>query len=95
MTAGWVEAIKHGLILDERLLHTFEEERDAILALERVACTGVIRRSVALKAQVVSRDERETLGVRILLNYGHTLGTPSRRPPGTRGTSTARRSASG
>ena len=74
VTAGWVEAIKHGLILDERLLHTFEEERDAILALERVACTGVIRRSVALKAQVVSRDERETLGVRILLNYGHTLG---------------------
>jgi 3-dehydroquinate synthase len=73
VTAGWAEAIKHGLILDERLLHTFEEQRDAILALERRACTGVIRRSVALKAQVVSRDERETLGVRLHLNYGHTL----------------------
>ena len=34
----------------------------------------VIRRSVAVKANVVSRDERETLGVRVLLNYGHTIG---------------------
>ena len=36
--------------------------------------TDVIRRSVAIKAQVVSEDERETLGRRILLNYGHTIG---------------------
>ena len=36
--------------------------------------TEVIRRSVAIKAQVVSEDERETMGRRILLNYGHTIG---------------------
>jgi 3-dehydroquinate synthase len=36
--------------------------------------TEVIRRSMAIKADVVSQDERETLGVRILLNYGHTIG---------------------
>ena len=36
--------------------------------------TDVIRRSVAIKAQVVTEDERETLGRRILLNYGHTIG---------------------
>jgi len=29
---------------------------------------------MAIKADVVSQDERETLGVRILLNYGHTIG---------------------
>ena len=29
---------------------------------------------MAVKADVVSRDERETLGLRILLNYGHTIG---------------------
>ena len=34
----------------------------------------VIRRSMAIKADVVSQDERETLGIRILLNYGHTIG---------------------
>ena len=34
----------------------------------------VIRRSAAIKAQIVSEDERETMGRRVLLNYGHTLG---------------------
>ena len=36
--------------------------------------TDVIRRSAAIKADVVSRDEKETLGLRVLLNYGHTIG---------------------
>ena len=36
--------------------------------------TEVIRRSVAIKARVVSKDERDTLGRRIFLNYGHTIG---------------------
>lgn len=36
--------------------------------------TDVIRRSAAYKAQVVVRDERETKGLRLLLNLGHTLG---------------------
>ena len=34
----------------------------------------MIRRSAAIKADVVSRDEKETLGLRVLLNYGHTIG---------------------
>ena len=29
---------------------------------------------MAIKANIVSQDERETLGIRILLNYGHTIG---------------------
>ena len=72
--SGWAEAIKHGHILDEELFHRFEQEKDAILSLDQQICTDVIRRSVSIKAGVVSRDEKETLGVRILLNYGHTIG---------------------
>ena len=45
------------------------EDRD-----KRDVITAVIRRSVSIKARVVSEDERETLGRRILLNYGHTIG---------------------
>ena len=74
LTSGWAEAIKHGLVLDEGLLRTFEEERDAIVSLDEKAATDVIRRSAAIKADVVSRDEKETLGLRVLLNYGHTIG---------------------
>ncbi len=74
MASGWAEAIKHGLILDEDLLNDFDARRDALLALEPETAAELIRRSVAIKANVVSRDERETLGIRVLLNYGHTIG---------------------
>ena len=74
LTSGWVEAIKHGLILDEALVTTFERLGESIRALEPRVATDVIRRSAAIKADVVSRDEKETLGLRILLNYGHTIG---------------------
>ena len=74
MASGWAEAIKHGLILDEDLLNDFDARREALLALEPETAAELIRRSVAIKANVVSRDERETLGIRVLLNYGHTIG---------------------
>ncbi len=74
LTSGWAEAIKHGLIMDEALLSDFERHRESIMSLERGIATDIIRRSVAIKANVVSQDERETLGIRVLLNYGHTIG---------------------
>ena len=74
LAEGWAEAIKHGLILDEELFDTFEEHAEKLMDLEPEASTEVIRRSVDIKARVVAEDERETLGRRILLNYGHTIG---------------------
>lgn len=74
LASGWAEAIKHGLILDEELLATFERQREPAQALERDIATDIIRRSVAIKANIVSQDEKETLGIRVLLNYGHTIG---------------------
>ena len=74
LSEGWAEAIKHGFILDAGLVDVFEEHAESLMALEPGVSSEVVRRSMAIKAQVVSRDERETLGVRILLNYGHTIG---------------------
>lgn len=74
LSEGWAEAIKHGFIMDAGLVDTFERHAESLMALEPEITTEVIRRSVAIKAGVVSQDERETRGVRILLNYGHTIG---------------------
>ena len=74
MAAGWAEAIKHGLILDAALLNTFETNSERLFGLKDELAVEVIRRSVAIKAQVVSADEFETGDTRILLNYGHTIG---------------------
>jgi 3-dehydroquinate synthetase len=74
LAEGWAEAIKHGFILDASLVDVFEEHAEALMDVEPEISTEVIRRSMAIKADIVSQDERETLGVRILLNYGHTIG---------------------
>ena len=74
MTAGWAEVVKHGLILDRDLLDDIERERDRLLDRDPGALADIITRSAAIKARVVTEDERETSGMRNLLNYGHTTG---------------------
>ncbi|MBM3943672.1 MAG: 3-dehydroquinate synthase [SAR202 cluster bacterium] len=74
LAEGWAEAIKHGFILDPALVDLFEEHAEALMEVSPEISTEVIRRSMAIKAGVVSQDERETLDIRILLNYGHTIG---------------------
>tara|TARA_B100000945_G_scaffold66898_3_gene50264 strand:- start:22669 stop:23772 length:1104 start_codon:yes stop_codon:yes gene_type:complete len=74
LNSGWAEAIKHGLILDKQLFESFETDSKRIKSLHPEIATQIIRKSVAIKANVVSKDEKETLGIRILLNYGHTIG---------------------
>ncbi len=71
---GWAEAIKHGLALEADLVDIYEEKADALLALEPELTTEVVARNAAVKARIVSEDERETSGLRSLLNYGHTIG---------------------
>ncbi len=74
LSEGWAEAIKHGFIMDADLVSVFENHATELMGLEPELSTDVIRRSMAIKAEVVSQDERETLGKRVLLNYGHTIG---------------------
>ena len=74
LSAGWAEAIKHGFILDKELVFDFERNAPALMNLEREITTEIVKRSIAIKSEIVSLDEHETLGKRILLNYGHTIG---------------------
>jgi 3-dehydroquinate synthase len=74
LVEGLGEVIKHALIRDPELLDLLDESLDDLLKLEPGLTTDIIRRNVQIKAAVVSEDERETGGVREILNYGHTLG---------------------
>jgi 3-dehydroquinate synthase len=74
LVEGMAEVIKHAFIRDPDLLTLLEERLDDLLALDHGLTTEVIARNVQIKGAVVSEDERETGGVREVLNYGHTLG---------------------
>ncbi len=73
LSAGLAEVIKYGCIWDPPLIDWLELNIDALLARDVDALTHAIARSCAIKAAVVSQDERE-LGLRAILNYGHTFG---------------------
>lgn len=73
LSAGLFESIKAGIIRDPNLFHFLESNRENILACNSAALNRVIAASVAMKAEVVGFDEREA-GLRMILNFGHTLG---------------------
>ncbi len=70
---GLAEAVKHGAILDPVYLADLEGDIPCVLNGEVGATGRVVVRSIEIKAEVVSKDERES-GLRKVLNFGHTLG---------------------
>lgn len=70
---GIAEIIKYGVIWDPELFRFLKDNRDSILNLDPLALIHIIRRSCEIKADIVSRDEKER-GLRAILNYGHTIG---------------------
>ena len=70
--SGIYEIIKYGVIGDAPLFQFLEKNLEKVLRRNRAALTHVIERSIAQKARVVSRDERES-GLREILNFGHTF----------------------
>jgi 3-dehydroquinate synthase len=73
LRAGLQESIKAGIIYDAKLFRYMEQNAKAILAGDPKALTQVVTASVRVKADVVSKDEKES-GLRMILNFGHTIG---------------------
>lgn len=69
---GLVEALKHGIVTDAEYFAWIVTQGPRLLAGEVPALTELIERSVAIKAAIVSGDERES-GRRAVLNAGHTV----------------------
>jgi 3-dehydroquinate synthase len=73
LRAGLAEVIKYGLIVDREFFDWLESHAAELLARDTAALTHAIKRSCEIKADIVTRDEREQ-GERALLNLGHTFG---------------------
>ena len=71
--AGLAEVVKYGVILDADFFQFLESQVFEINARQPEVLAEVIARCCRLKADVVEADERETTGLRAVLNYGHTF----------------------
>lgn len=72
--AGIAEIIKYGVIGDAGLFEFLEKNMPKLLRLDKKALEYAVERSSRIKASVVERDEKDSLGIRAVLNYGHTIG---------------------
>jgi 3-dehydroquinate synthase len=70
--AGMAEIVKAGFIADPVILDLIEADPQAALDPTGDVLPELIRRSIAVKADVVAADEKES-ALREILNYGHTL----------------------
>ncbi len=71
--AGLYESIKAGLIRDASLFRFLESGRGLIDRGDARTLERIVSASVRVKADVVAQDEKEA-GLRMILNFGHTIG---------------------
>ena len=73
LRAGLYESIKAGLIRDAALFRSMEADCRRIDKGDPASIEKIVAASVRMKAEVVGLDERES-GLRMILNFGHTMG---------------------
>ena len=74
MRNGLAEAVKYGVIADKRLFSYIARHYHRLLDRQPAALEHVVVRCSRIKAGVVTADEKETKGLRTILNFGHTVG---------------------
>ena len=73
--SGMAEVIKYGAVCSRSLFEQLESGAlEKMLALNPATLTGIVAQCVRLKADVVEQDELDKLGIRNMLNFGHTIG---------------------
>ncbi|MBC8185759.1 3-dehydroquinate synthase [candidate division KSB1 bacterium] len=72
--SGLGEVIKYGLIWEKKFFAKLEDNFNELKRISQLELYGeIIERCCSIKAEIVSRDEKET-GLRTILNFGHTIG---------------------
>lgn len=68
------EVIKYGVIYSKNFFNFLEENMDKVFDFNREVLFKIITESYKIKADIVRKDEFDVKGIRVKLNYGHTIG---------------------
>ncbi|PIQ90965.1 MAG: 3-dehydroquinate synthase [Candidatus Omnitrophica bacterium CG11_big_fil_rev_8_21_14_0_20_41_12] len=74
LASGMSEVIKYAAIKDKKLFSFLEDNSKKIIAKDSKALEKIVASCSKIKAKITSSDERETCGLRTILNFGHTIG---------------------
>src|SRR5690606_9200862 len=73
ITCGLGEILKYGLIYDYNFFQYVSSNIDKIYDRNLEVLLPIVKRSVAIKEEIVGKD-RYDKGIRRILNFGHTIG---------------------
>ncbi|MDP3042194.1 MAG: 3-dehydroquinate synthase [Candidatus Omnitrophota bacterium] len=71
---GMAEVIKYAVINDPKLFNFLENKYQEVIQRNPAALEIIINACSRIKAGIVAQDEKETSGLRSILNFGHTIG---------------------
>ena len=72
--SGVAEVIKYGVVCSKGLFEFLERDIEGLLNRNPDVLMRVTTECYAIKAKVVEQDETDTKNIRIVLNFGHTIG---------------------
>ena len=74
--SGIAEVIKYGTVCRKELFEYLEENIERLNSLDMRMVLRIVRDCYSIKAKIVEEeeDEHDDSGVRIVLNFGHTIG---------------------
>jgi 3-dehydroquinate synthase len=67
---GFAEIIKHAIIADQDMFRMLQSSK----LIAAPALQQLIKRNIQIKSRIVAKDERDQMGQRAVLNFGHTVG---------------------
>jgi 3-dehydroquinate synthase len=74
ISSGMAEVIKYAIIKNKDLFCYLENKYKDVFIANSVVLEKIISSCSSIKAGIASRDEKEALGLRTILNFGHTIG---------------------
>ena len=74
LKSGLAEVVKYGVISSPQLFNFTEKNIDKIVKLDKKVIEKIAMDCYTIKADIVSQDEFDTKGIRVKLNFGHTIG---------------------
>jgi len=74
LISGLAEVAKYGVIKSPELFSTMEKNYTKILKCDKKILQYIVCKCSAIKAKIVEKDEHDNKNIRVVLNFGHTIG---------------------
>ena len=74
LRSGLAEVVKYGVIHSPDLFEFIEDNIDKVFSLDKKTIEKIVVAGYSIKADIVKEDEFDTKDIRIVLNFGHTIG---------------------